>query len=216
MNVMVLDTETIGNLEKNEDSIVYDIGFTIVDELGNIYDTKSMAISDYFCDAKMMASAYYKEKIPYYIDEITQGTRELITLKQAKEIILDYINKYNIKYISCHNARFDYKALTTTQRYRTCSKYRYFFPKNIVIIDTLKMARKVLKNNNEYNQFCIENNYLTKRNQKRYTAEILYRFVSGDNNFVEKHMGLDDTIIESKILIYLLQFIPIEQGKLWD
>jgi hypothetical protein len=43
---------------------------------------------------------------------------------------------------------------------------------------------------------------MTKNNQPRLTAEIIYRFISGDENFIEEHKGLDDVLIEKEILAY--------------
>jgi len=35
----------------------------------------------------------------------------------------------------------------------------------------------------------------------RETAEILYRYLSGNNNFVEEHKGYEDILIEKEIFI---------------
>jgi hypothetical protein len=40
---------------------------------------------------------------------------------------------------------------------------------------------------------------MTKNNQVRKTAEILYRYISGLTQFDEMHMGLDDVMIEKDI-----------------
>jgi hypothetical protein len=34
------------------------------------------------------------------------------------------------------------------------------------------------------------------------TAEVLYRFITKDNDFVESHTGLEDVMIEKEILAY--------------
>ena len=77
------------------------------------------------------------------------------------------------------------------------------------------MSRTVLKDVEEYTEFCITNNYLTKRNCKRYTAEILYRFISGNNDFEESHTGLEDVLIEKEIFTYCLSKMPDIDGILW-
>ena len=78
------------------------------------------------------------------------------------------------------------------------------------------MSRKVLKENEDYAQFCEDNGYITKNNQKRFTAEILYRFITGDSEFIEKHKGLDDVLIEKDIFAYCLRERPEINGALWD
>ena len=69
------------------------------------------------------------------------------------------------------------------------------------------MAQKVIANTKEYIDFCLTNNYMTNHAipRPRVTAEILWRFLSGDNNFQESHTGLEDVEIESKIFMECLR-----------
>lgn len=210
---IVIDTETANSID---DPIVYDIGFAVVDRTGKVYETHSYAIADVILDNEMMSTAYYAEKLPQYWKEIKNGKRLLRRFKTVKMILADVCKQYNIKVVVAHNARFDYRSLNLTQRYITSSKYRYFFPYGIKIWDTLKMSREVLKENEDYAQFCEDNGYITKNNQKRFTAEILYRFITGDNEFIEKHKGLDDVLIEKGIFAYCLNENPEINGALWD
>lgn len=210
---IVIDTETTNNID---DPIVYDIGFAVVDRTGKVYETHSYAIADVILDSEMMSTAYYAEKLPQYWEEIKNGKRLLRHFKTVKMILADVCKQYDIKAVVAHNARFDYRSLNLTQRYITSSKYRYFFPYGIKIWDTLKMSREVLKENEDYSQFCEDNGYITKNNQKRFTAEILYRFITGDNEFIEKHKGLDDVLIEKDIFAYCLNKNPEINGALWD
>lgn len=213
MKFLMIDTETTNNID---DPIVYDIGFAVVDRTGKVYETHSYAIADVILDDEMMSTAYYAEKLPQYWEEIKNGKRLLRHFKTVKMILADVCKQYDIKVVVAHNARFDYRSLNLTQRYITSSKYRYFFPYGIKIWDTLKMSRKVLKENEEYSQFCADNGYITKNKQKRFTAEILYRFITGDNEFIEKHKGIDDVLIEKDIFAYCLNKNPEINGALWD
>lgn len=210
---IVIDTETANSID---DPIVYDIGFAVVDRTGKVYETHSYAIADVILDNEMMSTAYYVEKLPQYWEEIKNRKRLLCRFKTVKMILADVCKQYDIKVVAAHNARFDYRSLNLTQRYITNSKYRYFFPYGIKIWDTLKMSREVLKENEDYAQFCEVNGYITKNNQKRFTAEILYRFITGDNEFIEKHKGLDDVLIEKDIFAYCLNENPEINGALWE
>ena len=40
-----------------------------------------------------------------------------------------------------------------------------------------------------------------KTPRPRTTAEILYRYLSGNNDFVEEHTGLEDVLIEIEIFV---------------
>ena len=208
---IVLDTETTNSLD---DPIVYDIGWAVVDEQGNVYETASFIVADVFLNDELMASAFFADKIPQYIAELEQGARTLATYSTIRKELAKCAKRNNISVIMAHNARFDYRSVNITQRFLTCSKYRYFFPYGIEIWDTLKMAREVFKANEEYDTFCYENGYLTKRGAKRYTAEILYRFITGENDFEESHTGLEDVMIEKEIFAECMRR-GCTNGKLW-
>lgn len=209
---IVIDTETTNSLD---DPLCYDVGFAVVDILGNVYESHSFVVSDVFCDKELMQSAYFAEKIPQYWEEIKHGNRCLRSFTFIKRKFASVCKAHNVKIVLAHNARFDNRSLNLTQRFLTCSKYRYFFPFGIEIWDTLKMSRKVLGQNEAYGEFCYENEYLTKRMCKRFTAEIIYRFLTNDKNFCESHTGLEDVMIEKEIFRYCIEKDPEVCGELW-
>jgi DNA polymerase III epsilon subunit-like protein len=150
-----------------------------------------------------MQSAYYAWKIPKYVEQIRSGERIMSDTCNIRKAMLETIEKWNIKEVAAHNARFDYNALNVTQRYVSGSKYRYWFPFDSVdIYDTMKMAQDVICGKQTYKTFCQENGYLTASGQPRKTAEILYRFISGQDTFQEEHTALEDVLIEAEILFY--------------
>ena len=204
---IVLDTETCPLEQTDEvtpwNMFVYDIGWAIVDKHGKVYKTQSFINADIFLDEKeLMKSAYYSEKIPKYWEDIKSGIRQLKSFYNIRKQLLEDIAEYGVKEIYAHNMRFDYGTLQNTQRWLTKSKYRYFFPKGIEICDTLKMARQVLKNSKMYRVWCEQNGYITKNNQCRFSAEVLYRYITGNDDFIESHTGLEDVMIEKDILAY--------------
>ena len=204
---IVLDTETCPLEQTDEvtpwNMFVYDIGWAIVDKRGKVYKTQSFINADIFLDEKeLMKSAYYSEKIPKYWEDIKSGIRQLKSFYNIRKQLLKDIAEYGVKEIYAHNMRFDYGTLQNTQRWLTKSKYRYFFPKGIEICDTLKMARQVLKDSKMYRVWCEQNGYITKNNQCRFSAEVLYRYITGNDDFIESHTGLEDVMIEKDILAY--------------
>ena len=220
---IMLDTETAnthtenGNLDMT-DVLFYDIGFQVVDSHGRTYGEKfSFVNSDIFdTRSEMMTSAYYANKIPQYLEDIKNGKRIVANTYEIRRKIFEICEKYNCQFVCAHNARFDSRAVNNTQRYTTKSKYRYFLPKNLEWWDTLKMARSVVGKMPTYRKFCEENNYITKNGQLRFTAEILYRFISKNNDFVESHTGLEDVEIETEILRYCHRQHKAMKKKLWE
>lgn len=209
--ILILDTETTNSLD---DPLCYDVGFIVMDLNGTVYEQHSYVVADVFLDKDLMASAYFADKIPQYWDDIREGRRVLRRYNTIRSILREVCKKYNIHIVSAHNARFDNKSLNTTLRFLTSSKYRFFLPYGVEWWDTLKMARKCFPCE-EYDTFCYENGYLTKRGCKRYTAEILYRYLTGDLEFEESHTGLEDVMIEKDIFLHCVQCDPSIDGRLW-
>ena len=200
---IVFDTETANGLD---DPIVYDLGFAVIDKNGNVYEKHSFVIGEVFFGMKeLMQSAYYAEKIPQYIEQIKKGERKVVSLYTARKIFAKACKEYNVKAVIAHNARFDYRSTSKTQRYLTKSKYRFFLPYGIEIWDTMKMANDTICKQVHYKEFCYNNGYLTKNGRVRKTAEILYRYISGEHDFIESHTGLEDVMIEKEIFVHCLR-----------
>lgn len=194
---LTIDTETCNDLDC---PLVYDIGGCVHDKKGKVEEAFSFVIYETFVGmSDVMTSAYYADKISNYEDDLHNGMRKMVSYLTAKMYIKELCEKYNIKAIIAHNMRFDYLATATTQRYLTKSKYRYFLPYGIPLWDTMKMAQDTICEEWGYKVWCEENGYLTKNGKVRKTAEILYRYISGMNDFVESHTGLEDVMIEKEI-----------------
>ena len=166
--------------------------------------------------------------IHYYLDKLEEKglikrtnnkNRAIEVVKNYYEIrkhIHDLCEKYNIKAIIAHNMRFDYRSTTTTQRYISYSKYRFFFPYDVELWDTLKMAQDTICKQKTYIRFCEENGYTKKNGSPRATAEILYRYISGNNDFIESHTGLEDVLIEKEIFAKCMAQHKKMRKNVWE
>lgn len=205
-----LDTETCNGLVVDDkldlsQSLVYDLGWAVTDKRGRIYKTRSYIIAEIFCEMKdVMKSAYYAEKIPNYWDDIQSGKRILASFWTVRRAFMDDVKEYGVKKVFAHNAGFDVRALNNTMRYITKSQFRWFFPYNLEIWDTLKMARQTIGKQKSYQRWCSRNGYMTnhKTPRVRLTAEILFRYISGQYDFNESHTGLEDVLIETVIMAH--------------
>lgn len=201
--LMTIDTETTNSLD---DALVYDLGLAIHTASGEVVHTESLVISDIFLNKELMETAYFAEKIPSYWEDIQKGSRRLVSFNTARKIVKNLLRRYSVKTVIAHNAYFDYSSLNTTLRYLTKSKYRFFLPWGITLWDSLRMAKTTFGKNEEYKAWCVENNYLTEKQARpKMTAEVLYRYITGDSSFVEEHTGLADVMIEKEITAYFLK-----------
>ena len=182
----------------------YDSGWQIIDNEGNIYQERSFVNSDVFYRMpQAMKEAFFSDKIPQYKAEIKEGKRQVANTWTIWRTLLNDCKNYNVKAIIAHNASFDVKTMNATMRYQTKSKKRFFFPYGIPVWDTMKMASDTICKKSSYIQFCKENGYMTnhKKPQVRKTAEVLWRYLTGNNDFMEEHTGLEDVKIESQIFV---------------
>ena len=220
---IMLDTET-ANTQQEENGkldmrfvLPYDFGFAVIDSHGRVYEKFSFVNSDiYIYEKDLMRSAYYADKLPQYDKDLAEGRRIMANTYNIRRIILEKIKEYDCKFVCAHNTRFDLNACNNIQRWTTKSKYRYFFPYDIEFWDTLKMAHDVLAKRPTYRKFCEENGYLTKQNQCRYTAEVIYQYIMQDTDFSESHTGLEDVEIEVQILAYLVSRKKAMRKKLFS
>lgn len=212
--IVVLDTETANDLDN---PLVYDIGWAIVDKYGTVYRQRSFINREiFFLEKDLMDSSYYAEKLPIYYKRIANKETVVANWQTIKKILWEDMAEFETNIVSAHNARFDYKSTATTQRWLTKSAYRYFFPKGTEVWDTLKMARDVIGKMPTYRKWCEVNDYICRNGQLKMTAEVLYRFISGQEEFDEEHTGLADVLIEKDILAYCYRQHKPMRKKLWE
>ena len=181
---------------------VYDLGGWVIDEDLNVYKEFSLINDDvFFRLPEAMKEAFFADKIPQYMRDIWDKKREVVNTWDMWRIFNDTIKEYDIKAVVAHNIWFDIKSLNATMRYQTKSKKRFFLPYGMPIVDTMRMAEKTICKRHDYIKFCEANGYMTEQAtpKPRKTAEVLWRYLSGDNNFQESHTGLEDVKIEAKI-----------------
>ena len=204
---MVYDTE-VCNCPKIDGQLdvangqVYDLGIQIIDKDGYIYDEYSIVNGDVFWGMpEAMREAYFADKRPQYVADILAGKRKVLNTWQMYKLVRNLCEEYNIKACVAHNARFDVKALNATMRYQTKSRCRWFFPYEMPMWDTMKMANDTICKQKRYKEFCEANGYMTNHAtpQVRKTAEIIWRYLTDDVTFEEEHTGLADVEIEAQI-----------------
>lgn len=128
---MVVDTETatlpMANEIANGDPerkkriaiakpLVYDIGWTICDRQGNIYDKKQFLIAETFAVPAVFNTAYYADKRPIYIDMLNRGETTIKPWREVMEIFIAALARVNA--VGAFNSMFDFKkAIPFTELY---------------------------------------------------------------------------------------------------
>lgn len=202
--ILVLDVETAGDVAKNP--LVYDIGGAITDRKGNIYETFSFLVTEIFADDALMRSAYYASKIPLYHLKLERGEIELKDFRSIKWYITNLIDKYKVKEIGAYNSTFDFKALNNT--YNELFNYPYFFEyrhNQLKKICIWHIATQTIFLQKTFPSWAIENGFYSKSGNIKTSAEIAYRWINKDTDFIEEHTGYADVLIEVEILAHCLK-----------
>lgn len=210
---MLIDTETCNDLDC---PLFYDFALAIIDLHRNILCKLRIILTDtFYGESELMKTAYYSAKLPQYYEAIEKGEVLTMDIWELKALIRDLCEHFGVSFIVAHNARFDYKATQTTLRYLTKSKARYLFPYGVEWWDTMKMAESTICQQKRYIKFCEENGYMTKQGKVRKTAEILYRYITKDQDFEEEHTALSDVLIECEIFWKCFDTHRKMERKLW-
>lgn len=204
-----IDTETCntkkinGKLDSSK-GLVYDIGWVITNKKGRIYVEHSFIVKEIFYGKKdLMDSCYYKEKIPTYEKDIAEGKRVVKSFFEIWELFKKEVALYKINTVFAHNSFFDYTVLNHTLTYLLkAKKTKYFTPYSMIWWDTVRMSQNAVGIQKTYQRFCEVQGYITKNKKPRFTAEVLYRYITRNNSFIESHTGLEDIKIETTILAY--------------
>ena len=197
---LVLDVETANS---TNDALVYDIGFAVCDRKGEIYDCASFIVSDIYDGEKdLMDTAYYAKKLPQYEDGLKNQMFEKVSFYTARQRIKEVLQKYNIEAVCAYNAGFDTRALNTTQRWLTKSKYRWFLPYGTKVFCIWNMACQVICTQKKYVKFCLDNGFISKSGNIRTSAETVYAYIKKWEDFEESHTGFQDVLIEVQIMAH--------------
>ena len=203
MNVLVIDTETANSVEQ---PLPYDVGYAIVDtETGEILTEKSFVVAEIFFDTELMKNAYFSEKIPQYWDDIKAGNRIIKSICNIRKILRSDMEKYNVTKVGAYNMGFDNRATRNDVRYISGSLVKWFFPYETNFFCIWNMACTSILNTESYINFALENGFVSEKNNIQTSAEIAYRYLTSNTDFVESHTGLEDVKIEIEIMLAVLR-----------
>ena len=194
-----LDTET-GSLDSPR---IYDIGWVIHDKNGEIYETHSYLTTEFYTP-DFMRTVYFANKVGLYDEMLKNGE---ITKKPFAEIIdilnASIANVPNLT-IGAYNMSFDLKALRVTADALGMTGKLLKRPAKTQDIRSLCMET-ICNSQKSYERFVKENGFLTERGNFQTTAEVLFRYMTRNLEFIEDHTALSDALIETALWAYALR-----------
>lgn len=197
---MVLDTETTSTAR-----IPFDIAFTIIDRNGNVIEQVNYLVGEVFNSWMgrhlLTFDDFSKNKIEKYLNFMRSNNAIIADFAVIREKMRQYIKKYNCTVVA-YNAKFDYDCLTN---FAQSLGFKNFFKDSTEIWDLWNIALSVLVDSRNYVKFCLDNEFTNEKGNLKSSAEVVYRFITKNVDFVESHTALDDTEIEAAILAKCLK-----------
>ncbi len=196
---MILDTETCGDL-------VFDYGYTVIDRKGNIVAEGSFVCEEFMNDPErldMFNDRFTKTKIAQYYFSLYMRRNEFTVMPFSLiRSTINNVRKIFNATVCAYNASFDVSHLLKTAQY---FGYDKFFKGDVKFMDIWAMALSVLCNSRNYLKFCAEHGLTTAKGHPQTGAEAVYRYLTKDASFEEKHTARADCEIESYIFAVIIR-----------
>ena len=190
--------------------LIYDFAYAITDKEGNIYKKENFIIKEIFHN-KLMENAYYAKKKPLYDEMLRSGKVQSISFAKAMYTMnKDMKNFPNITFCA-YNLNFDLRALRSTAQYTKLAWYEKpetnsLFWKEVEYQDLWGMAVETIYVPQEgFKKFIVEHDLYTPKGNPMTSAEVGFKYLTLDKDFVEDHMALSDVLIEVQLLAHSLK-----------
>lgn len=193
-NFLLLDVETAGGLGN---PLIYDLGFAVVNREGKVLTKHSFLIEEIFNEPTLMNSAYYAEKIPSYVNELKNRKHKIVPFAYAIKVMMNAVKAHNVETVSAYNLAFDLRALNSTSKYLKGKGFTFY---NKIQLCIWSLACEVLFTQKTYQKVARREGWVSQAGNVKTSAEMAFRYITGDYNFIEEHKGLSDVLIEAQIL----------------
>jgi hypothetical protein len=190
---LVLDTET-ASLHGD----VFDVGYTIADKLGNVYHRETALVREVFQNRNKMRKAFYYNKVfSDYIPMLERGDIRLRSWQDIVQTLRDDCARFNVQCLAAYNVAFDLRVMKATQ-----AEHGDGGPilGRTTVLDLWLWACQLKLTTKTYRAWCNATGAVSEAGNYRSNAESVYRYISGDDGFIEDHTALSDAEIETDIM----------------
>lgn len=195
-NIIVFDTETI-SLNK---SFIYNLGYVVVNPDGKRLVRRNFIIRQIYDNKPLFATAYYANKRPLYTSYMKGRTAKKVNWGEACRVMAKDIKEYGVADGFAFNSPFDEKAFYFNHLFFR-NRVR---PLDGIVVHDIMDYINVFTETEEYKGFCKEHGFVCKNGRVRRTAESCFAFLSQNPDYKEEHTALEDSEIETDILLYSL------------
>ena len=196
----VFDVETVGIDKK----WIYDIGLSIIEKKGEVLFSDSWVIEEVFNNDSLMRTAYFgSKKQSHYLPKIANRELKVHSFMSTRSDFNYIINQFGVTHITAYNIAFDKSAIQQTMEF--IGNNNKFLQKPLQFFDIWEGACRSLFSQKSYQKMAIENGWVSNAGNFRTNAEVAFRYIKDEPNFIESHTALEDSLIESEILQAVLR-----------
>jgi hypothetical protein len=195
MNVIVFDTET-ANLEK---PFCYNVGYVVYNtDEGKVVLHRDFVIEQVWHNSMLFTTAYYASTREIYVSRMKRRTAILDKWAYVCQRLSRDIVEFEITDGYAYNSGFDEKVFEFN-----CDWFKTINPlDSIKVHDIRGYVMDKIAFTEVYKTFCEERGLFTESGNYSTTAEAVYKFISGNDEFIEEHTALADSVIECEILAH--------------
>lgn len=208
---LVFDTETtvLKEGEGFDNPLIYDIGFAVCDKKGHIYESYNYIVQNiYYSDT--MNNAFYGAKRPWYDKQIEEGKIQVRSFGQILYNMDKVMSRYPNITLCAYNLQFDLRALAATAKLTNQKRYKgsvqSLFDTPFEVQDIWGLAvEAIYLPQKGYKRFIDTNDFYSPKGNPKTSAEVGYRYIEKNPEFIEDHTALSDVYIEVEILAHALK-----------
>ena len=179
----------------------YNVGYVVTDKHGNIYHSRSVAIHPCIMENLQRKALVDCEEMTHKnISEVESDCmrkyEHFFSIEEFHKVFMNDMEKFGIKTIWAYNCTFDKGAMK--RLFLDCDEN---FTEKFEWLDIMTAILFTKLLTKKYVKFCRKNGFVTEKGNIQTKAEVVYRYLTGNVEFVEEHTGLADVMIEKEILV---------------
>lgn len=193
MNIVVFDTETV-NLDK---PFCYNVGYAIYNtDTDEIIVKRDFVIEQVWHNPMLFITAYYADKREIYVNRLRGRRCVMDKFGYVMRTMYRDLTDNAVQHGFAYNSPFDVKVFEFN-----CDWFKCINPLDTIQVHDIRgYVNEKIALTDCYKAYCEAHSLFTESGNYSTTAEAVYRFVKNDEEFVEEHTALADTLIELEIL----------------
>lgn len=191
---MVFDTETT-----THEHIAYDVGFVICDKQGRIKEHYQAMIEEVITSPELMRAAFYHRKVfERYIPMLSNGETSVQKWETVFDRMREAIEQHKVNVVASYNLAFDARVMRTMQSaFGSGAGLLKPETKTLCIWNLACMTRL---NTNRFRNTADAFGWKSDKGNYQTSAEIAYRYLANDPEFIEEHTALADCMVEVRVM----------------